>query len=127
MALELDNRNMMVIRFLLFCKWEKIFETIFLIVMTRNQVHRAVLYWLDSNLWLKDLWKAWSKAAFLWSNWGFIKTTDHQQTGHRPTNPPTTYLPAHWPIFIDLGWNRNPGSEHVLYSIIAENFKSCTV
>ena len=25
------------------------------------------------------------------SNWGFIKTTDHRPTNHRPTGPPTNY------------------------------------
>ena len=38
MALELDDRDMMVIRFLLFCKREIIFENIFWIFLTRNQV-----------------------------------------------------------------------------------------
>ena len=38
MALELDYGNMMVIRFLLFCKREIIFETIFWISGTQNEV-----------------------------------------------------------------------------------------
>ena len=68
---------------------------------------------------------------------GFIKTTEHRPTDHRPTDPPTTYHlptdppttypPTHWPTIINLGWNRRPDSEHVLPSIILENFKSCTV
>ena len=64
-------------------------------------------------------------------------TTDHRPTVHRPTDapttyhlptdPPTTYPPTHRPTIINLGWNRRPDSEHVLHSIILENFKSCTV
>ena len=38
MVLELDYRIMMVIRLLLFCKMEMIFETIFWIAVTRNIV-----------------------------------------------------------------------------------------
>ena len=38
MALELDDRDIMVIRFLLFCKREITFETVFWIAGTRNQV-----------------------------------------------------------------------------------------
>ena len=42
MALELDDRYAMVIRFLLFCKREMIFETTFWIAGARNHVpHRA--------------------------------------------------------------------------------------
>ena len=42
MALELDDRGTMVIRFLLFCKREIIFETTSWIEGTRNHVpHRA--------------------------------------------------------------------------------------
>ena len=63
---------------------------------------------------------------------GFIKTTDHRLTDQRPTDPPTTYHlrtdpPTHQPTIINLDWNRRPDSEHVLHSIIRENFKSCTV
>ena len=38
MALELDDRDMMVILFLLFCKRKIVSETIFWIAGTRNQV-----------------------------------------------------------------------------------------
>ena len=38
MALELDDRDMMVIRFLLFCKREIIFDTNVWIAGTRNKV-----------------------------------------------------------------------------------------
>ena len=39
MALELDDRDMMMIRFLSFCKRKIIFETIFWIAGTQNQVY----------------------------------------------------------------------------------------
>ena len=38
MTLELDEKDELMIRFLLFCKREIIFETISWIVLTRNQV-----------------------------------------------------------------------------------------
>ena len=38
MALELDDRDKLVIHFLLFCEREIIFQTIFWMAATRNQV-----------------------------------------------------------------------------------------
>ena len=45
MALELDDRDMIVIRFLLFCKREIIFETIFWVVGTLKQVFDRAFRW----------------------------------------------------------------------------------
>ena len=45
MALELDDRDMMVIRFLLFCKSKIISETIFCIAEIRNQVLDKAFPW----------------------------------------------------------------------------------
>ena len=42
---ELDDRHVMVIRFLLFCKREIIFETIFWVVGTRKQVFDRPFRW----------------------------------------------------------------------------------
>ena len=63
---------------------------------------------------------------------GLIKTTDQPTTDppttyHLPTDPLTAHPPTHRPTIINVGWNRRPDSEHVLYSVILENFKSCTV
>ena len=67
-----------------------------------------------------DVPLAWSSQSKKYSRvlkMGFIKTTDHR--------PLTTYPPTHRPTIIDLGWNRRPDSEHVLHSIILENFTYC--
>ena len=45
MALELVDRDKVVIRFLIFCKKEIIFETIFWIAGTQNQVPNRVFPW----------------------------------------------------------------------------------
>ena len=45
MAWELDDRDKVVIRFVLFCKREIIFETIFWISGTQNQVPDRVFPW----------------------------------------------------------------------------------
>ena len=45
MALELDERDKMVIRFLLFCKIATVFEIIFWIVGIQNQVPDRVFPW----------------------------------------------------------------------------------
>ena len=45
MTLELDDRDKMVIFFLLFCKREIIFETIFWIAGTQNEVPGRVFPW----------------------------------------------------------------------------------
>ena len=61
---------------------------------------------------------------------GFIKTTDHRPTDHRPTDPPThqplTYRPTDQLLLTKIEIE-GPDPEHVLHSIIRENFKSCTV
>ena len=45
MALELDDRDKLVIHFLLFCKREIIFQTIFWMAATRNQVPDRAFSW----------------------------------------------------------------------------------
>ena len=45
MVLELDNRDVMVLRFLLFCGREIILETVFWIAVTRNQVPDRAFPW----------------------------------------------------------------------------------
>ena len=67
-------------------------------------------------------WSCQSKKYSRVLKMGFIKTTEHRPTDHRPL---TTYPPTHRPTIINLGWNRILDSEHVLHSIILENFTYC--
>ena len=52
---------------------------------------------------------------------GFIKIT-----GHRPTDPPTTYhLPTDPPTaYHELTFKQRPDSKHVLYPKVYENFRN---
>ena len=45
MSFELNDRDMMMIHFLLFCKRETIFETIFWIAVTLNHVLDSAFPW----------------------------------------------------------------------------------
>ena len=54
-------------------------------------------------------------------------TTDPLTTDLPTHRPLTTYPSTHRPTIINLRWIRRPDSEHVLHSIILENFTYCII